>query len=121
MEQEYIEILGAAENNLRHVNVKIPKGKLVVLAGVSGSGKSSLAFDTLAVESSRQWQAGYPLYLRNRMPRYDRPAVDAIHNLTPAIVVDQKGIPCGSAQRRRRHRLLLQPPSGYVPGVYRPG
>lgn len=92
MEQEYIEILGAAENNLRHVNVKIPKGKLVVLAGVSGSGKSSLAFDTLAVESSRQWQAGYPLYLRNRMPRYDRPAVDAIRNLTPAIVVDQKGI-----------------------------
>lgn len=92
MEQEFIEITGAAENNLRRVDVRIPKGKLVVLAGVSGSGKSSLAFDTLAVESSRQWQAGYPLYLRNRMPRYDRPAVDDIRNLTPSIVVDQKGI-----------------------------
>ena len=92
MEHECIEIYGASENNLRQVDVKIPKGKLVVLAGVSGSGKSSLAFDTLAVESSRQWQAGYPLYLRNRMPRYDRPEVEDIRNLTPAIVVDQKGI-----------------------------
>ena len=92
MEYENIEIYGAAENNLRRVDVQIPKGKLVVLAGVSGSGKSSLAFDTLAVESNRQWQAGYPLYLRNRMPRYDRPAVDDIRNLTPAIVVDQKSI-----------------------------
>lgn len=92
MEQEYIEVVGAAENNLRHVDVNIPKEQLVVLAGVSGSGKSSLAFDTIAVESSRQWQASYPLYLRNRMPRYDRPAMDYIRNLTPTIVVDQKAI-----------------------------
>lgn len=92
MEQAYIEVVGASENNLQDISVRIPKEKLVVLAGVSGSGKSSLAFDTLAVESSRQWQAGYPLYLRNRMPRYDRPSVEDIRNLTPAIVVDQKGI-----------------------------
>ena len=87
-----IEILGAAENNLKHVDLTIPKGKLVVFAGVSGSGKSSLAFDTVAVESSREWQQSYPLFLRNKMPHYDRPKVDEIRNLTPAIVVDQHAI-----------------------------
>ena len=92
MSQQWIEIHGASENNLRDITVKIPKEKLVVLVGVSGSGKSSLAFDTIAVESNRQWQAGYPLYLRNRMPLYQRPDVDYILNLTPTIVVNQKGI-----------------------------
>ena len=94
--QEPIEIAGASENNLKHITVRIPKEKLVVFAGVSGSGKSSLVFDTLAVESSRQWQSTYPLYIRNRMPGYERPAVDYIRNLTPAIVVDQKGIGANS-------------------------
>ena len=87
-----IEIIGASENNLKHIDVTIPKGKLVVFAGVSGSGKSSLAFDTVAVESSREWQQSYPLFLRNKMPHYDRPKVDEIRNLTPAIVVDQHAI-----------------------------
>ena len=87
-----IEIFGAAENNLKHIDVTIPKGKLVVFAGVSGSGKSSLAFDTVAVESEREWQQSYPLFLRNKMPHYDRPKVDEIRNLTPAIVVDQHAI-----------------------------
>lgn len=87
---DQIEIINAAENNLKHISVTIPKGKLVVFAGVSGSGKSSLAFDTIAVESSREWQASYPLYLRNKMPHYERPKVEAIHNLTPAIVIDQR-------------------------------
>ena len=87
-----IEIIGASENNLKHINVTIPKGKLVVFAGVSGSGKSSLVFDTVAVESNREWQQSYPLFLRNKMPRYDRPKVDEIRNLTPAIVVDQHAI-----------------------------
>ena len=92
-----IEIIGAAENNLKHIDVTIPKGKLVVFAGVSGSGKSSLAFDTVAVESEREWQQSYPLFLRNKMPHYDRPKVDEIRNLTPAIVVDQH--PIGSTSR----------------------
>lgn len=92
-----IEIIGAAENNLKHIDVTIPKGKLVVFAGVSGSGKSSLAFDTVAVESEREWQQSYPLFLRNKMPHYDRPKVDEIRNLTPAIVVDQHVI--GSSSR----------------------
>lgn len=91
-----IEIIGASENNLKHINVTIPKGKLVALAGVSGSGKSSLVFDTIAIESNRQWQSSYPLYLRNKMPHYERPKVDAIWNLTPAIVVDQKAISAGA-------------------------
>ena len=90
--KDNIEIIGASENNLKHIDLTIPKGKLVVLAGVSGSGKSSLAFDTIAVESARQWQTSYPLYLRNKMPHYERPKVDEIHNLTPAVVVDQKAI-----------------------------
>lgn len=92
-----IEIAGASENNLKHIDLTIPKEKLVVFVGVSGSGKSSLAFDTIAVESSRQWQASYPLYLRNKMPQYERPAVEYIHNLTPSIVVDQK--PLGTNAR----------------------
>ncbi len=92
-----IEIIGAAENNLKHIDVTIPKGRLVVFAGVSSSGKSSLAFDTVAVESEREWQQSYPLFIRNRMPHYDRPKVDEIRNLTPAIVVDQR--PIGASSR----------------------
>ena len=87
--KDNIELIGASENNLKHIDVSIPKGELVVFAGVSGSGKSSLAFDTIAVESNREWQQSYPLFLRNKMPHYDRPKVDEIRNLTPAIVVDQ--------------------------------
>lgn len=90
--REDIEIYGACENNLKHINVAIPKEKLVILAGVSGSGKSSLAFDTIAAESNRQWQASYPMFLRQRLPRYEKPKADAMYNLTPAIVVDQKAL-----------------------------
>ncbi len=91
-EREAIEIEGASSNNLKHISVKIPKEKLVMFAGVSGSGKSSLAFDTVAAESGRQWQASYPMFLRQRLPRYERPEVENIRNLTPSIVVDQKPI-----------------------------
>ncbi|MBQ7532048.1 MAG: hypothetical protein IJT12_10150 [Paludibacteraceae bacterium] len=92
-----IEIVDAQENNLKHVHVCIPKGKLVVFAGVSGSGKSSLAFGTIATESSREWQQSYPMFLRNKMPHYERPKVGEIRNLTPAIIVDQR--PVGSSAR----------------------
>ena len=87
-----IEIIDAQENNLKHVDVSIPKGKLVVLAGVSGSGKSSLAFGTVAVESAREWQQSYPMFLRNKMPHYERPRVGEIRGLTPAIIVDQRAV-----------------------------
>lgn len=69
-----IEVIGASENNLKNVSVTVPKGRLVVFCGVSGSGKSSLAFDTIARESQRAWQESYPLFLRNKMPHYERPA-----------------------------------------------
>lgn len=86
-----IEITGAAENNLKKLSLRIPKEQLVVLTGVSGSGKSSLAFDTIAQESIRQWQETLPLYLRSRMPHHRRPDVEAIQGLTPCVV-DQKPI-----------------------------
>lgn len=91
-----IHITGASQNNLKSINVDIPKGKIVAFVGVSGSGKSSLVFDTIAAESNRQWQASYPFYLRNKMPHYERPDADRITGLTPAIVVDQKPIGAGA-------------------------
>jgi len=87
-----IEIEDAYENNLKHISVSIPKGKLVVFTGVSGSGKSSLVFDIIANESNRQWQASYPLFIRNKLPHYERPKVVKIKNLTPSIVVDQENV-----------------------------
>lgn len=91
-----------------------PKGKLVMLAGVSGSDKCSLAFDTIAVESSRQWQSSYPLYLRNKMPHYERPRVDSLCNLTPAVIVDQKPIGAGkrSAVKQTYQRSDINRRSG---------
>ena len=94
--QDQIEIVGASENNLKHIDVAIPKGELVVFVGVSGSGKSSLVFDTIAVESAREWQASYPLYLRNKMPHYEKPAAQSIKGLTPAIVIDQRALGAGA-------------------------
>ena len=91
-EADAIEIVGASENNLQHINFTIQKEQLTVFVGISGSGKSSLAFDTIAAESNRLWQDSYPLYLRNKMPRYERPAMEYINNLTPSIVVNQKPI-----------------------------
>ena len=92
MIKDNIEIIDAHENNLKHVNVEIPKGRLVVVAGVSGSGKSLLAFGTVAVESAREWQQSYPMFLRNKMPHYERPRVGEIRGLTPAIIVDQRAV-----------------------------
>lgn len=85
-----IEIIGAHENNLKNISISIPKNKIVVFAGVSGSGKSSLVFDTIANESSRQWQANYPLFIRNKLPHYERTKVDFIKNLTPSVIINQK-------------------------------
>lgn len=86
----FIKIRGACENNLKQVSLDIKKGTITVLAGVSGSGKTSLAFDTIAAESMRQLYETFPLYVRNRMPFYRAPDAESIQNLTTAIVVDQK-------------------------------
>ncbi|MEU5576354.1 excinuclease ABC subunit UvrA [Streptomyces huasconensis] len=89
---QHITIAGARENNLREVDLRIPKGLLTVFTGVSGSGKSSVVFDTIAVESQRQLNETFTWFVRNRLPKYERPHADAIEDLSPAIVVDQKPI-----------------------------
>ncbi|QXE33618.1 excinuclease ABC subunit UvrA [Streptomyces sp. GMY02] len=87
-----IVITGARENNLRDVSLSIPKDKITVFTGVSGSGKSSIVFDTVAVESQRQLNETFTSFIRNFLPKYERPQVDAIDDLSVAVVVDQKPI-----------------------------
>ncbi|MFB7650889.1 MULTISPECIES: ATP-binding cassette domain-containing protein [unclassified Streptomyces] len=89
---EFITITGARENNLQDVTLRIPKGRLTVFTGVSGSGKSSVVFDTIAVESRRQLNETFTWFVRNRLPKYERPHADALEDLSPAIVVDQRPV-----------------------------
>ncbi|MFF2599464.1 ATP-binding cassette domain-containing protein [Streptomyces californicus] len=88
--QRDIVITGARENNLRDVSLRVPKGRITVFTGVSGSGKSSVVFDTIAVESQRQLNETFTSFLRNRLPKYERPHVESVEDLSVAIVVDQK-------------------------------
>lgn len=87
-----IVIRGAKQNNLKGIDLTIPKEKLVVFTGVSGSGKSSVVFDTIAAEAVRQLRDTFPSYLRNRMPQYDAPDAEYIDFLSTAIVVGQKSV-----------------------------
>ena len=96
MSQEYIEIRGARENNLKNVSLRIPKRQITVFTGVSGSGKSSIVFDTIASEARRQLFETFSTFVRNFLPRYVQPDADAIENLSMAIVVDQKHLGGGS-------------------------
>jgi excinuclease UvrABC ATPase subunit len=89
---DVIRVVGARENNLGDVTVEIPKGRLTVVTGVSGSGKSSLVFDTIAAESRRQLGEMFPAFLRNRLTHHGQPDVDLLENLSAAIVVDQRRI-----------------------------
>lgn len=84
-----IIVRGLTQNNLKHVTFHIPKEKITVFTGVSGSGKSSIVFDTIAAESQRQMNATYPAFVRSRLPKYPKPAAEQIVNLTAAVVVDQ--------------------------------
>lgn len=96
MPQEYIEIRGARENNLKNVSLRIPKRKITIFTGVSGSGKSSIVFDTIANEAQRLLNENFSLFIRNFLPRYPQPEADAIENLSMAIVVDQRRLGGGS-------------------------
>ncbi len=90
MSHEHIIIRNAHTNNLRNIDIQIPKHKLVVFTGVSGSGKSSLLFDTIYTEAQRQLIETFSTFARTRMPKLSRPDVDDIMNLSTAIVIDQK-------------------------------
>ncbi|MEH7379053.1 ATP-binding cassette domain-containing protein [Bacillus sp. JJ1533] len=90
--KDEIILRGLKEHNLKNIDLNIPKEKIIVFTGLSGSGKSSVVFDTLARESRRQMTLNYPLYVRNQMPRYERPHADLMQNLSPVIVVEQRQI-----------------------------
>jgi len=87
---KYIEIKGARENNLKNINLKIPKDKLVVMTGLSGSGKTSLAFDTIYAEGQRRYVESLSAYARQFLGNASKPDVDSIEGLSPAIAIDQK-------------------------------
>lgn len=86
---ESIKIRGLRQNNLKNISLDIPKNKIVVFTGVSGSGKSSIVFDTIAAESQRQMNETYSAWIRGRLPKYDKPNVELIDNLNPSVIIDQ--------------------------------
>ena len=92
MSQEYIEIKGARVNNLKNIDVRIPRNKFVVISGVSGSGKSSLAFDTLYAEGQRRYVESLSSYARQFLGRMNKPECDFIRGIPPAIAIEQKVI-----------------------------
>src|SRR6187399_1282317 len=87
---DLIRVQGARENNLKDISVELPKRRLTVFTGVSGSGKSSLVFDTIAAESQRMINETYSTFVQNFMPALARPDVDVLEGLTTAIIVDQE-------------------------------
>ena len=143
-DQNHIVIQGLCQNNLKNISLKIPKEKLVVFTGVSGSGKSSIVFDTIAAESQRQMNETYSAYVRVRLPKYEKPKAEKIENLSPTVIIDQtppwrqcsvygrdhqrhvfrpaaallpdRGTPCGNTLL-----LFLQQSGGHVSGVFRIG
>ncbi|TAE89557.1 MAG: excinuclease ABC subunit UvrA, partial [Bacteroidetes bacterium] len=91
-EEEFIEILGAREHNLKNIDVKIPRNKLVTITGLSGSGKSSLAFDTIFAEGQRRYMESFSAYARQFIGNMERPDVDKINGLSPVISIEQKTV-----------------------------
>ena len=87
---EYIEVIGAREHNLKNINVSFPRNKLVVITGISGSGKSSLAFDTIYAEGQRRYMESFSAYARSFLGNLERPDVDKINGLSPVISIEQK-------------------------------
>src|SRR3970040_2344452 len=92
MPQEFIKVVGAREHNLKNLSVEIPRDKLVVISGISGSGKSSLAFDTIFAEGQRRYVESLSAYARQFLGQLDKPDVDYIDGLSPAVSIDQKGV-----------------------------
>src|SRR5437660_3328370 len=92
MPAQVIKISGARQHNLKNLHVEIPREKLVVITGLSGSGKSSLAFDTLYAEGQRRYVESLSAYARQFLGQMEKPDVDFISGLSPAISIDQKGV-----------------------------
>jgi excinuclease UvrABC ATPase subunit len=95
-DRQLIEIRGARENNLKDISLNIPKQKITVFTGVSGSGKSSLVFDTIAAEAQRQLNETFTAFVQGFLPHYGQPDVDGIENLNAPIIIDQKRVGGGS-------------------------
>ncbi|WP_071394782.1 ATP-binding cassette domain-containing protein [Bacillus tuaregi] len=89
-ENHFIKLVGLKENNLKNISLQIPKRKITVFTGVSGSGKSSIVFDTISKEAHRQLNQTYSTYIQNRLPTYSQPDALSIENLSPAVVIDQR-------------------------------
>jgi len=92
MTQDKIVVRGAREHNLKNIDVEIPRNKLVVITGLSGSGKSSLAFDTIFAEGQRRYVESLSAYARQFLGQMEKPDVDQIEGLSPAVSIDQKGV-----------------------------
>ncbi|MDI5979742.1 excinuclease ABC subunit UvrA [Amycolatopsis magusensis] len=121
---DHIRITGARENNLKNVSLDIPKRQITVFTGVSGSGKSSMVFDTIAAEAQRQLNETFTAFARNFLPSYGQPDLDEIENISAAIIIDQKRLGGNSRSTvgtitdiNPLLRLLFsragQPPAGY--------
>ena len=95
-DRQFIKVVGARENNLKDISLNIPKQKITVFTGVSGSGKSSLVFDTIAAEAQRQLNETFTAFVQGFLPNYGQPAVDRIEHLNAPIVIDQKRVGGGS-------------------------
>src|SRR6476469_9935589 len=91
MSQDKLVVRGAREHNLKNISVEIPRDQLVVITGLSGSGKSSLAFDTIYAEGQRRYVESLSAYARQFLGLMEKPDVDLIEGLSPAISIDQKG------------------------------
>ena len=92
MTANVIRVVGARVHNLKNITVEIPRDKLVVITGLSGSGKSSLAFDTIFAEGQRRYVESLSAYARQFLGQMDKPDVDYIEGLSPAVSIDQKGV-----------------------------
>ena len=87
---DFIDVVGAAEHNLKTIDLRIPREQLVVITGISGSGKSSLAFDTIYAEGQRRYMETFASYARQFMGSMERPEVEKIDGLSPVISIEQK-------------------------------